>query len=261
MYEFTEELKKRPLALLKFADELCKLESLQKGNLYLNTLRFFKELEEKTKIKGIGDKNEGSMILIELQIKIYNNETNELVYQGPAGRSAFSLDEDLQKHAFCLCYLDYSNLEIYERIDNCLNARIIFTDDQKEEFKKSFGKHVLVVPFNIFIEKLEDTFNKEEIAFVRDLVKYDNFSINNKERLDDFMENRPNKYFWKDNYFKTQREYRIIVLNRDSDEPFKINIGNISNNSFITNSENLFNHGYCVQIQFNPETDLVLLED
>jgi hypothetical protein len=261
MYEFTEKLRKRPLALLKFADELWKLESLQKGNLYMNTLRFFKELEEKAEIKGMGDKNEGSMILTELDIKIYNNETNELVYQGPAGRSAFTLEEDLQKHALCLCYLDYSNLEIYERVDNYLNAKIIFTDEQKEEFRKSFGKHVLVMPFPIFVKNLEDTFNKEDIAFVRDIVKYDDFSINNKERLDDFMENKPEKYFWKDNYFETQREYRVIVLNRDSDEPFQINIGDISNNSFITSSENLFNHGYCVQVHFNPETDLVPLED
>lgn len=261
MYVFTEELKKRPIALLKFSDELWKLESLQKGNLYMNTLGYFKKLEEETKIKGMGDKDEGSMILTELDLKFYDAVTNELVFQGPASRSAFTFEEDLQKHTLCMCYLDFSNLEIYERVDNYLNSKIVFTEDQKEEFRKNFGEHVLVIPFVKFIENLKETFAKKDIIYVGDKVKYDDFSINNKDRIDSYMENRSDKYFWKDDYFKSQREYRVIVLNRDSNEPFQINIGDMSDFSFITSAEKLFNDGYFVQTYFNPETDLVPLED
>lgn len=83
MLVFTDELKQRPIVFLKFSNELWKLKALQKGNLYMNTLGFFKKLEEETKAKGMGDKNEGSMILTELHLKFYDKETNQLVYEGP----------------------------------------------------------------------------------------------------------------------------------------------------------------------------------
>lgn len=57
---FSDEFKQKPIVFLKFSDELWKLKSLQKGTLHMNILRFFKEFEEKTNKKGMGDKNEGA---------------------------------------------------------------------------------------------------------------------------------------------------------------------------------------------------------
>ncbi|MBU3114038.1 hypothetical protein [Clostridium lacusfryxellense] len=48
-------------------------------------------------------------------------------------------------------------------------------------------------------------------------------------------------------------------MNRDSDEPIKIHVGDMSNYSAIITSEELFNNGLIVESHFNPETDVIEL--
>lgn len=261
MLTFSDELKQRPIAFLKFSDELWKLESLQKGSLYMNTLRFFKELEEKTKEKGMGDKDEGSIILTELNLKLYDYETKKLVYEGPASRSAITMEEDLQKHVFCMSYLDFGSLEIIEEGKDFLKATFSFSDEQKKEFIESFGKYVMVISCTDFLNNVKEAFEKENIAWAADKVKYSDFSINYMNRIEDYMNNRSGKYFWKDKFFEKQKEYRVIVLNRDSDGPIQFNIGDLTMHSFITSTEELFNNRFYFEAKFNPEEDLIKLED
>mgnify|MGYP001010098224 CR=1 FL=1 len=261
MLSFSDELKQRPIAFLKFSDELWKLESLQKGTLYMNTLKFFKELEEKTNIKGMGDKDEGSTILTELNLKFYDYETNELVYEGAASRSAITMGEDLQKHVFCMCYLDFGSLEIIEEGTDYVKATFSFSDEQKQDFVESFGQYVLVISCNDFLNSVKEAFKKESIDWATDKVKYSDFSINYMNRLEDYINNRNGKYFWKDKFFEKQKEYRLIVLNRDSDDPIQLDIGDLTTHSFITSTEELFNNRFYLEVRFNPEKDLIELED
>ncbi len=261
MLVFTDELKQRPLAFLKFSNELWKLETLQKGNLYMNTLGFFKKLEEETKIKGMGDKNEGSIIFTNLHLKFFDNYTNELVYEGPASKSTITMEEDLQKHVFCMCYLDFGNLEIIEEGVDSVKTLFNFTNEQKKDFVDNFGKYVMFISCTDFINHVREKFEEENIDWAADKVKYSDFSINYMDRLEDYMSNRSGKYFWKDKFFEKQREYRFVVLNRDSDEPVKFNVGDLTNCTFITTTEQLFNNKFYLEVKFNPEEDLILLED
>lgn len=261
MIIFTEEMKKNPVAFLKFADELWKLESLQNGTLYMNTLGYFRKKEEEEKNKGMGDKNEGSLPITNINIKFYNRETNKLVYEGPALRCALTLAEDLQKHVFCLFYLDFSSLKIIEEGTNYIKTLLTFTDEQIKDIEKSFGKYVLIISWADFLNKVKEAFNKENIEWCADKVKYCDFTINNQERIDDFLNNRTSKYFWKDKYFENQKEYRIVVLNKDSDEPIQLNIGDLSNCSFITTTEALFSNQFIINVEFNPETDLIEIDE
>ncbi|OPL10248.1 MAG: hypothetical protein AVO34_11625 [Firmicutes bacterium ML8_F2] len=210
MLAFSDELKQRPIAFLKFSDKLWKLESLQKGTIYMNTLRFFKELEEKAKEKGMGDKNEGSIILTELNLKFYDYETKELVYEGPARRSAITMEEDLQKLVFCMSYLDFGSLNIIEEGMDFVKAMFSFSGEQKKNFVESFGKYVMVISCSDFINSVRATFEKENIAWVGDKVKYSDFSINYMDRLEDYMNNRSGKYFWKDKFFEKLKNKRNI---------------------------------------------------
>lgn len=50
MYEIAPELKERPIFFMKFSKEKWTLESLRKGNLYMNTIGHFKKIEEETKM-------------------------------------------------------------------------------------------------------------------------------------------------------------------------------------------------------------------
>lgn len=160
-----------------------------------------------------------------------------------------------------MSYLDFGSLEIIEEGTDFVKATFSFSDEQKKDFIKSFGKYVIVISCTDFLNNVKETFEKENIAWVADKVKYSDFSINSMNRLEDYMNNRSGKYFWKDKFFEKQKEYRVIVLNRDSDGPIQFNIGDVTMHSFITSTEELFNNRFYSEVKFNPEKDLIKLED
>ena len=47
--------------LIKFGEKE-NLENFQEGKLYMKNLKYYNQLEETQKIRGIGDKNDGKMI-------------------------------------------------------------------------------------------------------------------------------------------------------------------------------------------------------
>lgn len=122
-------------------------------------------------------------------------------------------------------------------------------------------KYVKVISCADFINNVRATFEKENIAWAGDNIKYSDFSINYIDRFEDYMHNRTGKYFWKDKFFEKQKEYRVIVLNRDSEEPIEFDIGDLTSQSFITTTEELFNNQFYLEVKFNPEKDLVKIED
>ena len=100
------------------------------------------------------------------------------------------------------------------------------------------------------------TFKKENIEWSADRVIYADFSINQKERLEDFAKNHYRKFFWKDKYFEYQREFRVIVLNRDSDERIIYNIGDFLGCSFITETERLLNDEFYLKMSIAQKEEL-----
>jgi len=262
MYEIAPQLKERLITLVKFSDEKWTLESMQKGTLYLNTLEYFRNLEKETAVKGMGDDNEGRLILTEVDIKMYDNETGNLVLSGKAKGSAITSQEDSEKHVLCTSYLDFGSLKIIKQGTDYFNAHIVYTEEQKTEFKKNFGKYALIISFPQFANNINESFKKQGIEVSAGKVKYSNFSVNYKERLNSFtgIGNFNDKYLWKDLYFNNQKEYRLIILNRDSKEPIKIKVDDMSTYSTIVTTEDLFNNQLVVESHFNPKTDLIELE-
>lgn len=53
----------------------------------------------------------------------------------------------------------------------------------------------------------------------------------------------------------------MIVINRDSDDPIKFDIGDLTIHSFITSTEQLLNNRFLLEAKFNPENDLINRED
>lgn len=257
MYQITPELRERPIVFLKFAKEKWIFESFREGNLYMNTIDYYRKLEEETKKRGMGDKDEGALILTQLDISLFDYETGNFVLSGFAGKSALRSKEDTEKHAFCLGYLDFNNLEITEEGSNYIRTKTFFTEELKQEFKENFGEHVLMFSCGNFIENIRKTFERENILWAADKIKYSDFSINYIDRIESYMNGGSDRFFWKDNYFKNQQEYRIVVVNRDSNEPLQINIGDMSNYSHLTTSDELFGTGFGLEMHFDPKKHLV----
>lgn len=244
-----------PIALLKFSDEIDRLKDLQKGNLFMNTLGFFKDLEEKENKKGIGDKDEGVCRLNVLNVQFFECDTNKLFCEMPASRTSIIQKEDLRKHVFCMSYLDYEDIKIIKSERDNFKATLNFSNEQKKEILESFGEYVMVISYIDFLNKLEKAFAENNIIWAMDKVKYDDFNANNMQRVSDYLNNKITKYFWKDIFFQKQKEIRLIVLNSDSGNPMKFYIGDLTPHSFITSVEDLFNDKYYLEVNLKPAKD------
>lgn len=257
MLIFTDEFKKRPHAFLKFSNELWKLETLQKGTIYMNTIKYFVKLEEEAKIKGMGDKTEGALVATNIDF-VLENEDNSLLLKGSAPYMEVRIDGDSQKHVFCMSYLDFSNLEIIEEGSNYVKCITNFTYEQKKRFIDDFGKYVMLISCANFTNSVITGFERKDIEWAENKVRYSDFSITHIDRIKSYMSNGSSKYFWKDKFFENQIEYRIIVLNRDSDVPLEINIDDMTGCSCIITTEKLFSNKFYLEVRFNTETDLIL---
>lgn len=254
MYEMAPQLKERIIALVKFSDKKY-LESFQKGNLYLNTLEYFQKLEEQAKEKGMGDANEGRLVLTELDIQIRDYETGNIVMEGKASRSALTAQEDSEKHVLCTSYIDFGSLDITEQGEGYIKGKTVFTEEQQLEVRSHFGKYALITFYSDFVNNINKSFKEQGIQCVSNKVKYTNYSINYKDRIESFMGNTSDKYLWKDNYFKDQKEFRLVVFEKDSKEAITIKIDDMTKYSAIIPVEQLFNDGFEIECRFNHETE------
>ncbi|WP_010241521.1 hypothetical protein [Clostridium arbusti] len=257
MYDLSDKLKDKIIMLIKFSDEKSNLESLQQGNLYLNTLEYFHKMEQETKTKGMGDNYEGRHVLADVNFKMYDNETGKLFLSGTSKQSVIKTKEDSEKHILCTSYIDYSSIEIIEQGKDFFKGNVLFKEEEKSEFRKHFGKYALIISFGDFINNIKSSFENQGIKGVGNKVKYSNFSKNYIDRTESFAKNTPAKYLWKDIYFKNQKEYRLVVLNRDSDKPIRIKVDNMSKYSYIMDVDQLFDEGLYIESHFNPQTDIV----
>ncbi|MEH7248742.1 hypothetical protein V7114_18360, partial [Neobacillus niacini] len=96
-------------ALLKFTPYI---DSFLSGELYLNNLKRYIDMEKESGIKGVGDKYEASHIFNSMIFKMYDSETNELILEGESSAMDFRIDGDEKRPVFCLFAITGDLLEV-----------------------------------------------------------------------------------------------------------------------------------------------------
>lgn len=229
-----------PLVFLKFSKEKWILESMQKGNLYLNTLKYFVDLEKK-EAKGIADNYEAGLYLNSMNFIGKNISDGTEVFRA-TGECTIYNNADLRKHILCMTGLYLNNFSITEKQDGTLNAKINFTDKEKEKIIDKLGKYVLVAYAKDLKENITSNFKKDNIYYACGNAIYDDYSVNGLTRILDYTNDNNEKFFYKDNLFKYQKEYRFTVLNQDSYKPFIKTINDMSKYASILETKDLFNN-------------------
>lgn len=104
-----------------------------------------------------------------------------------------------------------------------------------------------------FLNNITETFEKEGIEWDSSKVKYSDFTINYKDRVEAFMSGGSSKFFWKDNFFKNQKEFRLVILNREIEEPITIDIGDMTSYACLMPTEQLFSTD--MELQLKPHEE------
>ncbi|QDY32686.1 hypothetical protein [Clostridium sporogenes] len=214
------------------------LQELQSGRLYMKNFKYFKELEK----QDVGDSTEAETVINDVQLRISNNEEQHI--KGRAQKIHLITKEDLLKPVLCFTYIDDSNIKIIDEDDNKKTVQIIFTEEQKQKFLEKFGEYVLLIrPISLF-KYIEECFDKNCINAHYGEVRYSNFSVNDSERIESQIKDSNLKLMWKDNYFKYQRELRLIINNRQVKDNFQIDIGDMKSYSKLMPSKDFLDDDF-----------------
>lgn len=216
----------------------------------MKNLKYFIDLESENQKKGMGDVTEGSLVMNDVKWTIMHPETNEVLFVSEAKRSTLRYDEVLHKPVFCSMALGLDDLEpIEEEIEGRVNTKIVFTEQQRNEMVDEFGEYVLVIPATLFIRNITSTLDGENLEYATGKVEYGDYSVNHQYRFVEFETGDPKILFHKDSSLAYQKEFRVVILNRDIEDALTINIGDMTEYSTIVKSEDLLTGKFGVQLQ------------
>jgi len=190
--------------LLKFGSKENMESLLYKGEIFMNTLRYFQELDQ----QGIGDKQEGTFEIInylngELSIEV--PETGEILKFRNVRLSKKVTDK--VGNIFSTYALTNNLLE--NKISHKIDERII----------SEFGTHcVIIKDVARFIRSIYDELKVKKIPISQSLIEYIDFR----------EDNRNLSFFNKSNKFSYQNIHRIMAYTY-LDEPLHFEIGPIYN--------------------------------
>lgn len=211
------QIKGTPLIKFQSAD---RIQQLQKGYLYAKTLQYYRELEEKTGNKEIGDGFEAMVHVNEAIIKIPSTG-EEIVLNDELIKTSHSDD-----YVFCM-------FGIYPQLD-----KFTFTEHQKEKML-SFGDTALIIlDSDVFIDRVKKAAEKAGLKAYFEGVKYYDETVDNASMIIDMMRGMHNIAFWKRASYRYQQEGRFVfVSDKCHDDHIILDIGDISDISVAFPSE------------------------
>lgn len=224
--------------MAKFLKELY-LNDLLEGNLYMNNFQYFIELEKQTKVKGQGDKREAGHVFRATSIRLIDPETNQVIATGNVGEVIERYTGVEKIPVFCLTKFRYREFEIIEVKDGSVVAKLAIPPKDQKNYIETFGEKAVILP-HYFLERLEEKNNDERLGLAYGEVQYHDYDVISSERIRLFDEKSLQFFFWKDNFFSNQREFRIVLTQKLVDEPFKLNIGSLVEGAIVVDSEKLF---------------------
>ena len=246
LYEY---YKKSPVMFLKFSNNINHLEQIRTGSLYMNNFKYYIDLEEKQGKVGMGDKTEASLVMYDVDITVSPEESNEVT----AHAESIIIRETATIHTplFCMYAVTVDMLEILGINEDKVKCVLKIPKQQLESMKKDFGEHVLIIAAGPFIYKVEKSLTEKKCSYAVGNAIYEDHSTLNTKRFKSHQERNSRLFFYKDNKFAHQKEYRIVVTGKKITEGCPELIGSIEGFSAIRNIESLEDNTVFVDIPIN----------
>ncbi|MGE7637625.1 hypothetical protein [Peribacillus frigoritolerans] len=213
------------------------LDSFLDGNLFMNNFRSFIDLENQTKIKGQGDKLEAGFVFRGNNATIYYKDKE-------VGRANFAefverYDKAEKLPVFCFARFESKDLAVIEENEEGVQVKINLNEEDQNAFLKDFGPTAVVLPGD-FYERVANTCKDKGIHFAAGQVAYLDYNHHNDQRRKSFDAGSVDMFFWKDDFFKYQRECRVVLTDTFIDNGMMLNIGNMREKAITLDTSELF---------------------
>lgn len=209
--------------LIKF-QSAERIESLQDGLIYMNSLEWFRKHESENGDVVIGDSfeamfhiNEGKFVLPDIGEEI--EIKNELI------QTSSSND-----YAYCMFGIDpYSN-------------KFSFTDEQKENIENFGDTALLILDKDEFFNRIRNAASKEGYEIYGGFVRYYDETIDSLHLIMSLLSGMHNIAFWKRKKYYYQQEFRFLVhAEKCEKDHLELNIGDIRDISKVLKTSQLLN--------------------
>ncbi len=233
---FKEEI----LLMIKFTKEDY-VNSIVNGNLYMNNIKYFVDLENRTGIKGQGDKYEAGNVISDVEIKFYKAGTDQLIAEGYAeeiiDRSNFFDDLPI----FCITAFSANDFKIIRETGDYYEVAFDVEESERNRMLANFGEKAILINPKLFLDKVDDFFRNDKTEYVARRVNYKNLKTNDEERIMNYRNHFLLPMFTKDKYYEYQREFRIVALGHRTENNYFANIGSLDKVAFfVTNTKDVF---------------------
>lgn len=214
--------------LLKFVIPEYEDDFIQ-GKLYMNPLQYFINREKESGVRGVGDALEASAVFVDVDLTFKHPVTNEILMTGNAGRINFHSNNRVQSPVLCMYSVDKEVLKIVSEDETYINAKPIIEPTDLEKLISDFGDNMLIINAAKFAERVMRKCKEDNIICRMGKVKYYDFSRNYSDRINAYndLENS-DICFIKDDFFRAQNEFRILLENIYKDSHYILNVGDLS---------------------------------
>jgi hypothetical protein len=203
-----------PIFLAKIQDEKFAYDLFENGHLYINNMEYFMKNENNSRY----DENEGVYSHANnITLKFYD-KNNSIKLRGANVKNR---RKDFSKcPLYCMSIVNGYNFK----------NNTIYLD---KKFK-SLGDHMVLIPYDIFLNKLKKEVYKQEYKIHFGMVNY----VNDNYRKHNFMpSNNKKKFsevFEKDSEYSFQNEYRIFFeFNNTQSDHIDLYLGSFQGEGFI----------------------------
>lgn len=248
MYDILDNL------IIKFGDKKW-IDKLVSGEIFMQPLKFYRDLEEKEMKKGQGDKYEGILRTALESSYFYSKDNkkndkfikrlNDIMDNAIDLKFEFKYKNDEKYLVSCFYKVNPERFEFTKEENGQKHYKYNFTDDEKVTFGK-WGDSALIINSEVFFKAI--TYHLSNTDSKGKKVEYYDGNNTPMNMIINFQEKDIGRLFWKENYFLSQNEYRFIIAEQSEEGKVVTNIGEISEISMQCNSNELLEYGFTYRI-------------
>lgn len=207
--------------LIKFQSEE-RIKSLQQGKIYMNTLAYYRRLEEKTGDVRVGDSFEGMFHVVEGKL-IFPDEGEVIELNNELIKTSYS-----DGFVFCLFGVKPSatNFE--------------FTEDQIREITGFGDTALLIVDVPEFERRVVKAAKDAGFEIYKGFVRYYDEKTDSGDMIISLLSGMHNVAYWKRKMYEYQQEYRFFAYSEsDKRDHLELEIGDISDISLTMKTSSM----------------------
>lgn len=208
----------RPLFYLKFCSQEKYAQDVCNGDLYGNTAEYFRKEELESGIRGQGDRFEMILPIKTTDVSVYDIETGNLIALFEGGNAMLQINDDDLFPIVCFVGITLREMELIEADESHAVFQLPFSDEEYQKMEQNFGSYCVIIGANELEHHINSFCRDNECDYIFDAVDY--CRENRIERMLAYAKRSKNRFLYKNNDLRYQREYRLAVAIEMPDDHF-----------------------------------------